>query len=148
VPIVVDRFLSWSPDGTRIAIFNHVDGRFDDAIYMHYVATGETREYGATGADCCGYIDLTDLAWGPRGQFGYGAAATGELDGVDPYVTVVYPGFVAAQGDRSPAPSPLGGRIAFTHRGVGGPKIYVATAAGGHRHAVAAGHHPDWQPLP
>lgn len=148
VPVVVDRFLSWSPDGTRIALFNHADGRFDDAIFMYHVATGETREYGVTGADCCGYIDMSDLAWGPRGKFGYGAADTGKLDGVDPFVKLSYPGFVPAEGDRSPAPSPLGTRIAFANSTAGGSKIYVATAKGGQRRVVTHGHQPDWQPLP
>jgi Tol biopolymer transport system component len=147
-PIYVDRFVTWSPDGTTIAVFNHDDGRFDDAIYMYNVATKESREYAATGADCCGYIDLSDLAWGPHGDFGYGAAATGELDGADPFVKLVYPGFVAAEGDRSPAPSPLGTRLAFVNSTSGAPNIYVATAAGAHRRVVTRGHQPDWQPLP
>jgi Tol biopolymer transport system component len=149
VPIYVDRFASWSPDGTTIAVFNHVDGQFDDAIYKYNVATAESWEFRASGADCCGYVDRSDLAWGPRGDFGYGEADTGEFDGVDPFVTIVYPGFVAAEGDRSPAPSPSGGRMAFTNSsGAGGPKIYVATATGGNRHIVTRGHQPDWQPLP
>jgi TolB protein len=147
-PIYVDRFVSWSPDGTKIAVFNHDDGQFDDAIYMYDVATQESHEYAATGADCCGYIDLSDLAWGPHGDFGYGAAATGDLDGADPFVKLVYPGFVAREGDRSPAPSPAGTRIAFTNTAAGGPRIYVATATGGHRRVLTRGHQPDWQPLP
>jgi Tol biopolymer transport system component len=148
VPLVVDRFLTWSPDGTRIAFFNHDDAQFDDAIFMYYVATGEAREYAVTGAACCGFIALSDLAWGPDGKFGYGSADTGEFDGADPYVKLTYPGFVAAEGDKSPAPSPLGTRIAFTNVAAGGPKIYVATAAGGHRRVVTNGRQPDWQPLP
>jgi TolB protein len=147
-PIYVDRFVAWSPDGTTIAVFNHDDGQFDDAIYKYDVATQESREYAATGADCCGYIDISDLAWGPHGEFGYGAAATGELDGADPFVKLVYPGFVPVEGDRAPAPSPRGTRIAFTNSTVGGPKIYVATAAGGNRRVVTRGHQPDWQPRP
>jgi hypothetical protein len=115
---------------------------------MYDVATQESHEYAATGAECCGFIDLSDLAWGPHGDFGYGAAATGELDGADPFVKLVYPGFVAVEGDRSPAPSPRGTRLAFTNSTAGGSKIYVATATGGHRHVVTRGHQPDWQPLP
>jgi Tol biopolymer transport system component len=148
-PVFVDRFVAWSPDGTTIAVFNHDDGRFDDAIYKYDVATQESHEYLATGAECCGFIDWSDLAWGPNGEFGYGAAATGELDGADPFVKLVYPGFVPVEGDRSPAPSPDGTHIAFTNSTGGVPKIYVATVAGGHRHVVVTkGHQPDWQPLP
>jgi Tol biopolymer transport system component len=147
-PIYVDRFAAWSPDGTTIAVFNHDDGQFDDAIYKYDVATRVSREYAATGADCCGYIDLSDLAWGPHGEFGYGAAATGELDGADPFVKLVYPGFVPVDGDRSPAPSPQGTRIAFTNAAAGAPRILVATAAGAHRRVVTQGQQPDWQPLP
>jgi Tol biopolymer transport system component len=147
-PIYVDRFVTWSPDGKTIAVFNHDDGRFDDVIYMYDIATRESRQYAATGDDFYGYVDLSDLAWGPHGDFGYGAAATGEIDGIHPFVKLVYPGFVSAEGDRSPAPSPSGRRLAFIHGGAGGTKIYVATAAGGHRRAVTRGHQPDWQPLP
>ena len=146
-PIYVDRFVAWSPDSSTIAVFNHDDGQFDDVIYKYDVATRESHEYAATGADCCGYVDLSDLTWGPHGDFGYGAAATGELDGADPFVKLVYPGFVSVEGDRSPAPSPHGTRMAFVNSSAGGPKIYVASAAGGHRHIVTKGHQPDWQPL-
>jgi TolB protein len=145
-PIYVDRFVAWSPDGTTIAVFNHDDGQFDDAIYKYDVATHESRQYAASGADCCGYVDLSDLAWGPHGDFGYGAADTGELDGVDPFVKLVYPGFVARAGDRSPAPSPHGTRLAFANSAAGSSKIYVATATGAHRHVVTRGRQPDWQP--
>jgi TolB protein len=154
-PIFVDRFLAWSPDGSRIAVFNHDDGQFDDAIYMYYVATGESREFRATGADCCGSFDFTDLAWGPNGQFGYGLANTG-ADGSDPFVGIFYPDpatsahapFVSAEGDKSPAPSPSGGRMAFTNSTSGRPRIYVASVTGGKRRVVANGYQPDWQPLP
>jgi dipeptidyl aminopeptidase/acylaminoacyl peptidase len=100
-PIYVDRFVAWSPDGITIAVFNHDDGRFDDAIDKYDVATKESREYAVTGSECCGFIDISDLAWGPHGEFDYGAAATGELDGADPFVKLVYPGFVPVEGDRS-----------------------------------------------
>jgi Tol biopolymer transport system component len=154
-PIYVDRFLAWSPDGSRIAVFNHDEGQFDDAIYMFYVATGESREFRATGADCCGSFDFTDLAWGPSGQFGYGLANTGE-DGSDPFVGIFYPDplssadapFAAAPGDKSPAPSPSGTRMAFTNSTSGRPRVYVASVTGANRHVVTNGYQPDWQPLP
>jgi Tol biopolymer transport system component len=144
----VDRFVSWSPDGRTIAVFNHDDGMYDDAVYKYNVKTKVSREYAASGADCCGYVDLADLAWGPRGQFGYSAADRGDFGDARPVVQIIYPGFVSAEGDRSPAPSPSGRRLAFIHGGAGGAKIYVATAAGGHRRAVTRGHQPDWQPRP
>ena len=148
VPIYADRFLTWSPDGTRIAVFNHDDAKFDDAIYLYRVATGEAREYAASGAGCCGYVDVSDLAWGPAGRFGYGAADNGRQDGVAPYRRIVYPGFASAEGDKSPAPAPRGKRMAFTNATSGSAKIYVAKASGAHRHVVAIGHQPDWQPRP
>jgi Tol biopolymer transport system component len=147
-PIYVDQFVAWSPDGTTIAVFNHDDGRFDDAIYKYDVATRESHRYAATGDDLFGYIDFSDLAWGPHGDFGYGAAATGEFDGADPFVKLVYPGFAPVEGDRSPAPSPLGTRLAFVNSTSSVPNIYVATASGGNRRVVTRGHQPDWQPLP
>jgi Tol biopolymer transport system component len=148
VPIYVDRFVTWSPDGRTIAVFNHDDGRFDDAIYKYDVVTKESWQFAASGDDLFGYIDLSDLAWGPHGDFGYGAAATGEFDGADPFIKLVYPGFVPVEGDRSPAPSPMGTRLAFVTGPLGAPNVSVATAAGANRRVVTQGHQPDWQPLP
>jgi len=48
-PIDVDRSVAWSPDGSRIAIFNHADGQLDDAIYFYDVATGEAAPAAGNG---------------------------------------------------------------------------------------------------
>jgi hypothetical protein len=37
--------------------------------------------------------------------------------------------------------------MAFVNSHAGGPKVYVASAAGGPRRIVTKGHQPDWQPL-
>ena len=156
IQIYADRFVAWSPDGSRIAIFNHMDAMFDDAIFWYYVATGETFEFGATGADCCGFVVVSDLAWGPGGEFGYGQADTGAVDGSDPFMNILYPAqdpapgplFVSAEGDKSPTPSPSGTRMAFTNSTSGRPKIYVATVTGENRRFVTNGYQPDWQPVP
>jgi Tol biopolymer transport system component len=147
-PVSVDRYLAWSPDGTTIAIFNHDDVRFDDAIYMYNVGTREARQYDRSGADCCGYIDWSDLAWGPGGAFGFTAGDTGELDGVPPYLHIEFPGFISAEGDRYPAPSPAGTRMAFSSPVTGRSTIYIASVTGAGRRAVTNGEQPDWQPLP
>ncbi|MGZ6754953.1 MAG: TolB family protein, partial [Nocardioides sp.] len=77
-PILVDRFVAWSPDGTHIAVFDHSDCYFDDRIDMYDRVTQELRQYAASGADCCGYLDWTDLFWGPGGQFGYSERNLGD----------------------------------------------------------------------
>ena len=64
-PVYVDQFVAWSPDGTRIAIFNHADCQFDDRMDWYFTATEERRTYATSGADCCGYTDWSDLFWGP-----------------------------------------------------------------------------------
>jgi Tol biopolymer transport system component len=144
----VDRFLAWSADGSHIAIFNHDDGGPDDAIFIYDVATGQAAEHGATGGECCGFLEWSDLVWGTDGAFGYGEVNTG-FDGTDPYVRIVYPGFASVEGDRSPAPSPSNAHLAFTNTASGTPKIYVSTIHGAQRHLVVSdGYQPDWQPLP
>jgi len=137
--------VAWSPDGSRIAIFNHADGQLDDAIYFYDVATGEAAQQQATGGECCSFLDWTDLTWGCDG-FGYGEVNTG-FDGTDPYVKIVYPGLLSAR-RQVPTPSPTNTRMAFTHGTPGGPNIVVATIIGTQRHVVAQGSQPDWQPLP
>ena len=98
--IDVDRFLAWSADGATIAIFNHADAQLDDALYLYNVASGEAAQLLATGGSCCGFVEWSDLAWGTDGAFGYGEVNTGDFDGTDPYVKIVYPGFASAQGDK------------------------------------------------
>ncbi len=170
-PINVDRFLAWSPDGSRIALFNHSDGQFDDAIWMYYVATGEEKQFLVFGADCCGYADFTDLAWGPTGQFGLGDNLDeGFLEGGNSRTVekLVYPAdqcriyrefascptppgpiFVAKAGDKSPAPSPTNAHMAFVNATGGTSKIYTATSTGKQRKLIVTnGYQPDWQPRP
>jgi Tol biopolymer transport system component len=147
--IDVDRFLAWSADGSKIAIFNHRDGQLDDALYAYDVASHEAAQLLATGGSCCGFVDWSDLAWGTDGAFGYGEVNTGDFDGTDPYVKIVYPGFASAQGDKSPAPSPSNQHMAFTNGRSGTPKIYVSGIHGANRHVVVTnGYQPDWQPKP
>jgi hypothetical protein len=167
-PIVTDQLLAWSPDG-RIAIFNHNDGAFDDAIWMYYIATKETRQYLVFGGDCCGYADFSDFAWGPTGQFGLGENLDEGFGNETDYVEkLVYPAdqcriyrefadcppaagpvFVAAVGDKSPAPSPTNAHMAFVNASSGTPKVYVSTIAGAQRKVIVTnGYQPDWQPLP
>ena len=149
-PIAVDRFVAWSPDGTRIALLNHYDCQLDDVIYMYTPATGEARQYLASGCDCGGYDDWTDLTWGPTVQFGYGHVDQGCCrDPLDFVEKLVYPGFAATLGDKSPAPSPLNTHMAFVNASSGTPNIYTATITGAQRKLVVTnGYQPDWQPLP
>ncbi len=140
-PIPVDRFVAWSPDGSRIAVWNHDSAEFDDVIWMYYPATGETRTFLETGADCCGDLDVVDLFWGPAG-FGY--ADTDVFEDPQPS-TIVYPGYAGRPGDTGPAADPAGGKLAVTNPSSGRPRIYVQAVNGAHRRFLACGYQPDWQ---
>lgn len=143
-PLNVDRFVAWSPDGTRIAVYNHDDDLLDDAIFMYYPATGEARQYAAVGGSCCGAADWVDLFWGPTGDFGY--ASTDRTEEPQPS-TIVYPGYAGKPGDTGPAPDPAGARIAVTNPTFGRPTIYVQAIDGAHRRFLTCGSQPDWQSI-
>jgi len=148
-PIYVDRFVAWSPDGARIAVFDHSDCYFDDRIDMYYTATNELRQYVAGGADCCGYVDWTDLFWGPGNQFGYSERDLGPYgEGTSNPVRIVYPGFRSRAGDTGGAPSPSGTYLAVTNASSGTAKIVRAKVAGTDRRVLTRGYQPDWQPVP
>lgn len=146
--IDVDRFLAWSPDGTKIAVYNHWDGRVDDTIYMYDLASHNAAKYAGIGAACCGFADWSDLAFGPAGQFGY-ADIVRDSNGANPQPSkIVYPGYVGKPGDRGPTPAPANQRIALTNASSGGPRVYVQALDGSNRSLVTRGHQPDWQPRP
>jgi TolB protein len=146
--IPVDRFVAWSPDGTRIALLNHADGQFDDAIWMYYPATGENRQLIATGADCCGYNDWSDLTWGPANQFGYAdIVQEPEFDITYPS-TIRYPGYIGKKGDAAPAPAPANVRLALVNASSGTARIYIQRVNGTSRRLLTTGYQPDWQPKP
>ena len=146
-PVVVDRFVAWSPDGTRIAVFNHADCQFDDRMDLYHVATQEQAQYDASGADCCGYLRWTDLFWGPGNQFGYTQRDTGQYgENPDAPTLIVYPGFASRAGDAEAAPSPSGRYLALTSTASGQAKIVRAQADGTGRKVLTNGSQPDWQP--
>jgi hypothetical protein len=147
-PIAVDRFVAWSPDGTRIALFDHADCYYDDRIDWYNPTTGEASHVAASGGDCCGYRDWTDLFWGPANQFGYTDRDTGDY-GDDLYPThIIYPGFTSRDGDTGGAPSPSGTYMALTNASAGTAQIFRANANGTGRRVLTTGYQPDWQPRP
>jgi len=147
-PIAADRFVAWSPDGKRIAVYNHVDSIVDDAIYMYNVATGEAREFNSTGGSCCGTALWTDLFFGPTGTFGHSSSNFDWYTGRFAPVRILYPGFASRPGDTGGAPSPDGKSMVFTNGCSGAAYVYTASVSGAGRHKLAAGYQPDWQPLP
>ncbi|CAM3561041.1 TolB family protein [Nocardioides zeicaulis] len=147
-PVPVTRYLSWSPDG-RIAVVNRSDCYFDDRLDHYYVATQELRQYDASGADCCGYREWSDLFWGPDSQFGYTLKDTGQYgEDVDAPLHIVYPGFRSLDGDTGGAPSPSGAFLALSTTRDGTPVVVRARADGYGRNVLAVGSQPDWQVLP
>lgn len=143
--IYVDRYVAWSPDGTRIALYNHFDPRYDDAIYMYYPATGEAAQLTATGGDCS--RSWRDLFWSAGGQFGYTAESLGGDCTVHP-PRIIYPGFAWVDGDAGGAPSPDGRFMALTNASSGSARVYVANIDGTGRRLLTTGYQPDWQPRP
>jgi|tagenome__1003787_1003787.scaffolds.fasta_scaffold20901883_2 Tol biopolymer transport system component len=138
-PLNVDRFVAWSPDGTRIAVYNHDDDQLDDAIYMYDLASGEAAQYASIGGSCCGAADWVDLVWGPTGDFGY--ASTDHTEETLPS-TIVYPGYAGKAGDTAPSPDPAGTKLALTN----GARMVVQDINGADRRFLAWGQQPDWQP--
>ncbi len=146
--IDVDRFLAWSPDGDTIAVYDHVDGQFDDTIYMYSLSTQDASQYSAVGADCCGYANWSDLAFGPAGQFGFADVELDDTNSNPQPSQVIYPGYVGRAGDTGPAPDPANTRIAVTNSSSGTAKIYVQQIGGANRQLLTNGYQPDWQPRP
>jgi Tol biopolymer transport system component len=144
-PLSVDRFVAWSRDGSRIAVFNHDDCQLDDDIFMYYPATGEAREYAAVGGACCGEADWSDLAWGPGGKFGYASVDYLGLPSDPQPSRIVYPGYSGRPGDAGPAPDPAGVRIAVSNASSGRSRIFVQAVDGAHRKFLTCGEQPDWQ---
>jgi Tol biopolymer transport system component len=149
LPVIpVDRFLAWSPDGSRIALYNQDDCYFDYAMWWFYPATGETYQYLAAGADCCGYAEWTDLFFGPGGTFGYSERDGGDYGEEYGPRLIVYPGFASRAGDTGGAPSPSGHHMAFTNNASGTAYVMRADIDGTDRRRLTVGYQPDWQPRP
>ena len=147
LPVLVDRFVAWSPDGSRIAVFNHDDCQLDDRIDFYDVATQEQAQFAASGADCCGYLRWSDLFWGPGNLFGYTERDTGQFgEFPDAPSRVIYPGFVSVDGDAEGAPSPSGTFMALTNGSSGQARILRARTDGSGRKVLTNGSQPDWQP--
>jgi hypothetical protein len=148
-PIVVDRFVAWSPDGTRIAVFDHADCYYDDRIDILVLGTMQLWQYAVSGADCCGYLRWTDLFWGPTNLFGYSERITGQYgENPDAPSRIIYPGFASLDGDTGGAPSPSGRYLALTNTSASTAKIIRANADGTSRQVLVTGSQPDWQPRP
>jgi len=148
-PIFVDRFVAWSPDGTRIAVFDHADCYFDDRVDILDLASQQLVQYSASGADCCGYLRWTDLVWGPANQFGYTQRDTGQYgQDLGAPTRIVYPGFASRDGDAEAAPSPSGTYLALTDTSTPNGKVVRARADGTGRTVLVNGSQPDWQPVP
>ena len=146
--IPVDRFLAWSPDGERIAVYNRRDCYFDYAMWWYHPATGELYQHLAGGADSSGYAEWSELFFGPTGEFGYTERDLGDYGDTPGPRLIVYPGFASRAGDTGGAPSPSGRFMALTHNASGTSYVTRADIDGTHRHRLVVGYQPDWQPRP
>ena len=147
--LIVDKYLAWSPTGSRIAIYNHYDGQVDNTIYMYNPATQEARFYAGTGAGCCGFALWGDLTWGPTGKFGYTTYDQDPESGEYLPSRITFPTFASIDHDRQAAPSPSGLYMALTNIASGGAtKIYITGIHGSGRRFLTNGYQPSWQPRP
>lgn len=144
-PVPVDRFIAWSTDGTRIAVYNHDNCHEDDSIYMYYPASGAYDQVASVGADCCGYADWSDLFWGPSNRLGFTEKDYGDYGEENNPAKVSYNGFVSAPGDVGGAPSPSGTYVAVTNASSGTAQIFRVNSNGTGRRLLAAGYQSDWQ---
>ncbi len=69
-PLNVDRFVAWSPDGTRIAVYNHDDDHLDDAIYMYNLAPARPRSTHPSGDRAAARPTGSTSSGGPRATSG------------------------------------------------------------------------------
>jgi Tol biopolymer transport system component len=143
--ISVQGQLAWSPDGSRIALFNHEDAYYDNAIYMYRPASGQARQSLAGGGDCCGYADWSNFAWTPAGAFGYVQVNRGQTGSASYPSRILLSGFASAKGDKSFAPSPARARVVLTNDASGTPRLFVAKRDGTGRRLLTTGYQPDWQ---
>ena len=144
-PVPVDRYVAWSA-GNTIAVYNHDSACPDDAIWMYYPATGEYRQYAVTGGECCGFLDWSDLFFGPGSRFGYSQADHGdEYQVSNPPRRIVYSGFSSRDGDTGGSPSPSGTYMALTNASSGTARVLRARIDGTGRRVLTTGYQPDWQ---
>jgi len=138
-----DLWLTWSPDGRRIAFSSDRDGNTDlyamdpDGSNLARLTTGPGRESAPS--------------WSPGGErIVYMAKEDGpwqiwimDADGTDPRQLVA-----SEADDANPVFSPDGARIAFfsNRAGRGQDQVFVVNADGTGDRAVAAGVFPGWAP--
>lgn len=139
--------LAWSSDGATIAVIHRSDCYFDDRFDLVDLASAQRRQYLASGADCCGYVEWSDVFWGPGNQLGYSEVDNGFDEPGHP-LSIVYPGFTSLAGDTSGAPSPSGAFLALANATSGQSLVVRANADGTRRTVLAVGSQPDWQVRP
>ena len=145
-PVRINQYLAWSPDGTRLAVRSDSDCQLDYRVDHLHLATGQQESVLDSGADCCGYVDFTDLFWGPGNTFGYTQRDRGENgQNTSAPTYIVHPGFRSLAGDTGGAPSPSGVYMALTTTSSGTAMIVRAKANGYGRVVLAQGYQPDWQ---
>jgi TolB protein len=116
---------AWSPDGTRIAFQQQVDGNMD--IYV--VNTDGT---GLTRVTLDPAVDVQP-AWSPDGRllaFKSRRHRHGDIFAIHPDGTGIAPVTTSRGNDFGPDWSPDGSRIAFASRRVGATDLYVVNADG------------------
>jgi Tol biopolymer transport system component len=154
--------LSWSPDGSQIAVVRYVGTRYHGAwnVWVINVKAGAMRPITFCAvSSCVDALDLHDVQWSPSGRdillvrSGHGRALSLDTihpDGSHPTTITTMPEPTGTGTPRSPfeaAPnpqwSPDGREIAFNE----GNGIYTIHADGtGLKRIVALGGNPAWSP--
>jgi Tol biopolymer transport system component len=145
--------LDWSPDGTQIAYYSDT---FPDSpnhyMLSYHTDTLAVDELNSVGGACCGQGYFGDPAWAADSSYlsytflVYVTQRPPRAPGIVMQRTgsQTPPAFPFVRGDRQPAFSPSGQRLAFTHD----TTVDIANVDGSGRHVVTTGYQPDWQPVP
>ena len=118
------------------------------------------NEQTAVGGLCCGEGFLENPAFGPQ-NFSYAFDGVNVSEGEPigpPHITVCAPYLLNAPGtrcdlfpavshDQQPAYSPTADHIVLMNDASGTPRLMITDFHGGHRHFLAPGSMPDWQPV-
>ena len=115
------------------------------------------RQVDEIGGACCGFGTFADAAWSPDGELLAYSAINRSDENDDPLPDVIRvrpmtPGVIdnpTKTYDKQPAYSPSGTWMAVVNTQFRRSRIVLLHADdGSHRHTLAVGYQPDWQPRP
>jgi Tol biopolymer transport system component len=160
-PFEVTGRVAWSADGKHLAFPSDDFPSSPDHYLLDYNTTNSAvTEQDAVGGSCCGEGFLENPAFGPKSVT---YAFDGTIVPIDqpvgpPHITICQPYpinqsgvrcdlFPAVAHDQQPAYSPSAAHIVLMNDASGTPQLLITDWGGAHRHFLAPGSEPDWQPV-